>query len=108
MPPQVRRWPSITDKLEEAVRTVSIPGFMSLMYCMHRQREEVMLAMLHTMCTDGLLRCPWRGCDALLGSARALTFHLQIHDVGAGAYTCVRCGSAFKSARELMQHACAQ
>ena len=87
MPPQVRRWLSITDELKEAVCTVSIPGFMSLMYCMHRQREEATMAMLHTTRTDGLLRCPWQGFDVLLGGVHALTFHLHIHDVGAGAYT---------------------
>ncbi|KAH9990446.1 hypothetical protein BJV77DRAFT_1124385 [Russula vinacea] len=88
-PPQVRRRPSITDELEEA-------------------REEATLAMLHTSRTDGLIRCPRRGCDSLLGGVRALTFHLHIHAVGAGAYACLRCGGAFETARELTRHACAR
>lgn len=64
--------------------------------------------MLHTSRTDGLLRCPRRGCDTLLSGVRALTFHLHIHAVGAGSYACVRCGGAFESARELTRHACAR
>ncbi|KAF8501780.1 hypothetical protein F5888DRAFT_1270102 [Russula emetica] len=88
-PPQVRRRPSITDELEEA-------------------REEATLIMLQTSRTDGLLRCPRRGCNELLCGVRALTFHLHIHAVGGGAYACVRCGGAFESARELTRHACAR
>ncbi|KAI0280303.1 hypothetical protein BGY98DRAFT_342813 [Russula aff. rugulosa BPL654] len=88
-PPQVRRRPSITDELEEA-------------------REEATLTMLQTSRTDGLLRCPRRGCNELLSGVRALTFHLHIHAVGAGAYACVRCGGAFESARDLTRHACAR
>jgi len=88
-PPQVRRRASITDELEEA-------------------REEATLAMLRSPRTDGLLRCPRRGCGELLGGVRALTFHLHIHAVGAGSYACVRCGGAFESARELSRHACAR
>ena len=111
-PPQVRRRPSITDELEEAVSTVSIPDFHTHMLIKwivcNWQREEATLAMLHTSRTDGLLRCPRRGCDSLLGGVRALTFHLHIHAVGAGAYACVRCGGAFESARELTRHACAR
>jgi hypothetical protein len=64
--------------------------------------------MLQTSRTDGLLRCPRRGCNELLYGVRALTFHLHIHAVGAGAYTCLRCGGAFESARELTRHACAR
>jgi hypothetical protein len=64
--------------------------------------------MLHTSRTDGLIRCPRRGCDALLSGVRALTFHLHIHAVGAGAYACLRCGGAFESARDLTRHACAR
>jgi hypothetical protein len=64
--------------------------------------------MLHTSRTDGLIRCPRRGCDSLLGGVRALTFHLHIHAVGAGAYACLRCGGAFETARELTRHACAR
>ena len=65
--------------------------------------------MLQTSRTDGLLRCPRRGCDELLSGVRALTFHLHIHAVSAGAaYTCVRCGGAFESARDLTRHACAR
>jgi hypothetical protein len=64
--------------------------------------------MLKTTRTDGLLRCPRRGCNELLCGVRALTFHLHIHAVGAGAYACVRCGGAFESARELTRHACAR
>ncbi|KAN0113455.1 hypothetical protein V8E52_007736 [Russula decolorans] len=64
--------------------------------------------MLQTSRTDGLLRCPRRGCNELLYGVRALTFHLHIHAVGAGAYACVRCGGAFESARELTRHACAR
>ncbi|KAH9053675.1 hypothetical protein EDB87DRAFT_1580947 [Lactarius vividus] len=88
-PPQVRRRASITDELEEA-------------------REEATLTMLRSPRTDGLLRCPRRGCGELLGGVRALTFHLHIHAVGAGSYACVRCGGAFESARDLARHACAQ
>ncbi|KAI9507321.1 hypothetical protein F5148DRAFT_131422 [Russula earlei] len=88
-PPQVRRRPSMTDELEEA-------------------REEATVAMLQSPRTDGMLRCPRRGCDELLGGVRALTFHLHIHAVGAGAYACVRCGGAFESPRELTRHACAR
>ncbi len=64
--------------------------------------------MLRSPRTDGLLRCPRRGCGELLGGVRALTFHLHIHAVSAGAYACVRCGGAFESARELARHACAR
>jgi len=64
--------------------------------------------MLQTSRTDGLLRCPRRGCNELLSGVRALTFHLHIHAVGAGSYACVRCGGAFESARELTRHACAR
>jgi hypothetical protein len=65
--------------------------------------------MLHSSRTDGFLRCPRRGCDELLSGVRALTFHLHIHAVGAGAaYTCVRCGGAFETARDLTRHACAR
>lgn len=88
-PPQVRRRASITDELEEA-------------------REEATLTMLRSPRTDGLLRCPRRGCGELLGGVRALTFHLHIHAVGAGSYACVRCGGGFESARELAGHACAR
>ncbi|KAI9439672.1 hypothetical protein H4582DRAFT_2075044 [Lactarius indigo] len=88
-PPQVRRRASITDELEEA-------------------REEATLTMLRSPRTDGLLRCPRRGCGELLGGVRALTFHLHIHAVGVGAYACVRCGGAFESARDLARHACAR
>ncbi|KAI0283506.1 hypothetical protein BC826DRAFT_1059956 [Russula brevipes] len=88
-PPQVRRRPSITDELEEA-------------------KEEATLAMLRSKRTDGLLRCPRGGCDELLGGVRALTFHLHIHSVGAGAYVCMRCGGAFESAREFTRHSCAR
>ncbi|KAH9023903.1 hypothetical protein EDB85DRAFT_2150845 [Lactarius pseudohatsudake] len=88
-PPQVRRRASITDELEEA-------------------REEATLTMLRSPRTDGLLRCPRRGCGELLGGVRALTFHLHIHAVGAGSYACVRCGGAFESARDLARHACAR
>ncbi|KAN0132358.1 hypothetical protein V8E53_009784 [Lactarius tabidus] len=88
-PPQVRRRASITDELEEA-------------------REEATLTMLRSPRTDGLLRCPRRGCGELLGGVRALTFHLHIHAVGAGSYACVRCGGAFESARDLAGHACAR
>ncbi|KAI9442045.1 hypothetical protein BJY52DRAFT_463045 [Lactarius psammicola] len=88
-PPQVRRRASITDELEEA-------------------REEATLTMLRSPRTDGLLRCPRRGCGELLGGVRALTFHLHIHAVSAGAYACVRCGGAFESALELARHACAR
>ncbi|KAF8268466.1 hypothetical protein EI94DRAFT_1727592 [Lactarius quietus] len=88
-PPQVRRRASITDELEEA-------------------REEATLTMLRSPRTDGLLRCPRRGCDELLGGVRALTFHLHIHAVGAGAYACVRCAGSFESARDLARHACAR
>ncbi|KAH9980473.1 hypothetical protein BJV74DRAFT_798116 [Russula compacta] len=87
-PPQVRRRPSVTDELEEA-------------------REEATLAMLQNQRTDGLLRCPRSGCDEVLGGVRALTFHLHIHSVETGAYTCARCGGAFESAKELTRHACA-
>ena len=76
--------------------------------CVCSQREEATLTMLHTSRTDGLLRCPRRGCDTLLSGVRALTFHLHIHAVGAGSYACVRCGGAFESARELTRHACAR
>jgi uncharacterized C2H2 Zn-finger protein len=72
------------------------------------QREEATLTMLRSPRTDGLLRCPRRGCDELLAGVRALTFHLHIHAVGMGAYTCVRCGGAFESARDLTRHACAR
>jgi hypothetical protein len=75
---------------------------------MHVQREEATLAMLHTSRTDGLIRCPRRGCDSLLGGVRALTFHLHIHAVGAGAFSCLRCSGAFETARELTRHACAR
>ncbi|KAH9033219.1 hypothetical protein EDB83DRAFT_2525495 [Lactarius deliciosus] len=85
----VRRRASITDELEEA-------------------REEATLTMLRSPRTDGLLRCPRRGCGELLGGVRALTFHLHIHAVGAGSYACVRCGGAFESARDLARHACAR
>jgi hypothetical protein len=66
--------------------------------------------MLQTSRTDGLLRCPRWGCNELLSGVRALTFHLHIHAVSAGAaaYTCVRCGGAFESARDLTRHACAR
>src|SRR6266436_4894678 len=64
--------------------------------------------MLQTSRTDGLLRCPRRGCNELLSGVRALTFHLHIHAVGASAYACVRCGGAFESARDLTRHACAR
>jgi len=64
--------------------------------------------MLQSPRTDGLLRCPRGGCDELLGSVRALTFHLHIHAVGAAAYCCVRCGGAFEAARELTRHNCAR
>ncbi|KAH8976578.1 hypothetical protein EDB86DRAFT_3191889 [Lactarius hatsudake] len=87
--PDVRRRASITDELEEA-------------------REEATLTMLRSPRTDGLLRCPRRGCGELLGGVRALTFHLHIHAVGAGSYACVRCGGAFESARDLARHACAR
>jgi hypothetical protein len=108
-PPQVRRRPSITDELEEAVRLPALPRSpdrdpLSLFL----QREEATLAMLHSSRTDGLLRCPRRGCDELLGGVRALTFHLHIHSVSTGAYSCLRCGSAFESARDLTRHSCAR
>jgi hypothetical protein len=66
------------------------------------------MTMLRSPRTDGLLRCPRRGCDELLAGVRALTFHLHIHAVGAGAYACLRCGGAFESARDLARHACAR
>ncbi|KAI0267835.1 hypothetical protein BC834DRAFT_60730 [Gloeopeniophorella convolvens] len=91
--PQVHRRPSVNDELEEA-------------------REEATLAMLHTTRTDGQLRCPRRGCGALLGGVSALTFHLHIHAVGVRAggapFSCARCGGAFESAREIARHACAR
>jgi hypothetical protein len=128
-PPQVRRRPSITDELEEAVRSPSplfffpsVPVFnKKLTLCVthdllsfetstRSQREEATLAMLQTERTDGLLRCPRWGCNELLSGVRALTFHLHIHAVSAGAaaYTCVRCGGAFESARDVTRHACAR
>ncbi|KAI0306208.1 hypothetical protein B0F90DRAFT_973721 [Multifurca ochricompacta] len=73
-----------------------------------KQREEATLTMLRSPRTDGLLGCPRRGCGELLGGVRALTFHLHIHAVSAGAYACVRCGGAFENARELVRHACAR
>jgi hypothetical protein len=66
------------------------------------------MTMLRSPRTDGLLCCPRRGCDELLAGVRALTFHLHIHAVGAGAYACLRCGGAFESARDLARHACAR
>ena len=76
--------------------------------CVYWQREEATLTLLHSSRADGLLRCPRRGCDELLSGVRALTFHLHIHVIGAGAYPCIRCGGTFDSARELARHACAR
>jgi hypothetical protein len=110
-PPQVRRRASITDELEEAVSTLSAHMCfvqLTLTLILRPQREEATLTMLRSPRTDGLLRCPRRGCGELLGGVRALTFHLHIHAVGAGSYACVRCGGGFESARELAGHACAR